>query len=97
MEAILLELLPLIATVFLTVCYIPQILRNYRTKDVSSLSLWFWVLLSVALGLLWTNAFMIFNAFGTFGYLVTETINLGLALVVLIQVVIYRKDKQNKK
>lgn len=94
MEALLLELLPLIATVFLTICYIPQIVRNYKTKDVSSLSLMFWILLSVALGLLWTNAFMIFTAFGTFGYLITETINLGLALVVLIQVIIYRKNKQ---
>lgn len=97
MEALLLELIPLLATVFLTICYVPQIVRNYKTKDVSSISLWFWILLSISLALLWTNAFMIFQAFNTFGYLITETINLGLALVVLVQVVIYRKRNKNKE
>lgn len=91
MNALLLELLPILATVFLTACYLPQIIKTYKTKDVSSMSLVFWIMLAVALGLLWTNAFMIFMAFGTFGYLVTETLNLGLALIVLGQVIKYRK------
>jgi len=93
MEALLLELIPILATVFLTICYVPQIIKIHKTKDVSSQSLMFWILLSIALGLLWTNAFMIFTAFGTFGYLITETLNLGLALVVLGQVISYRKEK----
>lgn len=91
MEKLLLELLPIIATIFLSICYIPQIVKNYKTKDVSSISLWFWVLLNIALTLMFTNAFMIFNKFGTYGYLITETFNLGLAMIVLIQVLIYRK------
>ncbi|HDR4373504.1 MULTISPECIES: PQ-loop repeat-containing protein [Bacillus cereus group] len=91
MEKLLLELLPIIATVFLSICYIPQIVKNYKTKDVSSISLWFWVLLNIALTLMFTNAFMIYNKFGTYGYLITETFNLGLAMIVLIQVLIYRK------
>jgi len=90
-EKLLLELLPIIATVFLSICYIPQIVKNYKTKDVSSISLWFWVLLNIALTLMFTNAFMIYNKFGTYGYLITETFNLGLAMIVLIQVLIYRK------
>ncbi|EML6324935.1 PQ-loop repeat-containing protein [Bacillus cereus] len=91
MEKLLLELLPIIATVFLSICYIPQIVKNYKTKDVSSISLWFWVLLNIALTLMFTNAFMIYNKFGTYGYLITETFNLGLAMIVLIQVLVYRK------
>lgn len=91
MEKLLLELLPIIATVFLSICYIPQIVKNYKTKDVSSISLWFWMLLNIALTLMFTNAFMIYNKFGTYGYLITETFNLGLAMIVLVQVFIYRK------
>ncbi|EOO11356.1 PQ-loop repeat-containing protein [Bacillus cereus] len=91
MEKLLLELVPIIATVFLSICYIPQIVKNYKTKDVSSISLWFWVLLNIALTLMFTNAFMIYNKFGTYGYLITETFNLGLAMIVLVQVFIYRK------
>lgn len=91
MESFLMEFLPILATIFLTICYVPQIVKIHRTKDVSSQSLSFWVLLSIALGLLLTNAFMIFMAFGTYGYLITEIINLGLALTVLSQVIRYRK------
>lgn len=91
MHSFLMEFLPILATVFLTICYVPQIAKIHKTKDVTSQSLWFWILLCVALGLMFTNAFMIFNAFGTYGYLITETINLGLALTVLGQVVHYRK------
>lgn len=40
---------------------------------------------------MFTNAFMIYNKFGTYGYLITETFNLGLAMIVLIQVLVYRK------
>lgn len=96
MENILLDLIPILSTVFLSLCYIPQIIKIYKTKNVESQSLLFWVLLSIALGLLWTNAFMIFNKFGTYGYLITETFNLGLALVVLAQVIKYKKkDVEN--
>jgi uncharacterized protein with PQ loop repeat len=91
MEAILMELLPILATIFLTICYLPQIIKIHKTKDVSSQSLWFWILLCIALSLMFTNAFMIYEAFGTYGYLVTETINLGLALTVLGQVIKYNK------
>jgi uncharacterized protein with PQ loop repeat len=91
MDKLLLDVLPLIATVFLTICYLPQIIRNYRTKDVSSMSLTFWILLNIALTCLLTNAFVIFLQFGTYGYLVTEILNEGLAFIVLIQVLKYRK------
>lgn len=87
----LLDFLPIIATVFLTLCYFPQIDKNRKTKNVESHSLWFWILLNIALGLMWVNSLMIFIKVHTFGYLITETINLGLALTVLLQVLIYRK------
>lgn len=91
MEKLLLELIPILATIFLSICYVPQIYKLHKTKNAESQSLLFWILLSISLSLLWTNAFMIFNKFGTYGYLITETFNLGLALVVLVQVVKYKK------
>lgn len=95
MNTLLLDILPLMATVFLTICYVPQIIRNYRTKDVSSISLPFWILLNIALIMMVINASVIFLKFGTYGYLITEILNEGLALTVLIQVLKYRKDGKN--
>lgn len=58
------------------------------------MSLWFWVLLNIALVLMWTNALVIYINFNTYGYLVTETLNEALAFIVLIQILIYRKKKK---
>ncbi|WP_186786225.1 PQ-loop repeat-containing protein [Paenibacillus agilis] len=94
MDSFLLDIVPMLATIFLTICYFPQIVKNYKTKDVSSMSMPFWILLIVAISLLTVNAFVIFIKFGTFGYLVTEILNLALAVTVLAQVIIYRKKKK---
>lgn len=93
----LLDTLPIIATVFLTACYVPQIIKIFRTKDVTGQSLLFWVLLNVALTSLLTNAYTIWDLYGTYGYLITEILNEGLALVVLSQVLYYRKKAQLSK
>jgi uncharacterized protein with PQ loop repeat len=91
MSNFLLNLLPTIATVFLTLCYLPQIFRTYKTKDVQSMSLSFWILLNLALTCLLINAIVIFIKFGTWGYALTETLNEGLAFVMLIMVIKYKK------
>lgn len=88
---ILLDYLPIAATVFLTVCYLPQIIKTYRTKDVSGISLPFWVFLNVALSLMLVNSIVIFIEFGTWGYMVTEILNEGLAFVMLVMVLRYKK------
>jgi uncharacterized protein with PQ loop repeat len=91
MDKFLLDLLPMAATFFLTLCYVPQIIRTYKTKDVSSMSLSFWVMLNIALSFLLVNATVIYLKFGTWGYMVTEILNEGLAFVMLIMVIKYRK------
>lgn len=83
--------LPILATVFLTICYIPQIYKTAKTKNVESMSVWFWLLLNFALIIMWSNALLIYIETGIYGTLVTECINEFLAMVVLIQVLIYRK------
>lgn len=91
MIKLLLDYLPMLATVFLTLCYVPQLIKTFKTKDVSSMSLPFWIMLNLALTCLFINATVIFIQFGTWGYMVTEFLNEGLALAMLVLVLRYRK------
>jgi uncharacterized protein with PQ loop repeat len=89
----LLNILPTIAGILLGVCYIPQIMKTYKTKDVSSMSLSFWIILNCALLCLVVNAEVVFLTKGVWGLIATEVFNEGLALVMLIMVLKYRKKK----
>lgn len=94
MENLFFNLLPVLATVFLTICYVPQIVQTFKTKNVSSISLSFWILLNIALTLMLINATAIFISTGVWGYMVTEIANEGLAFIMLCLVLRYRnKDK----
>jgi uncharacterized protein with PQ loop repeat len=89
--AFLLNSLATVAGIVLAFCYIPQIKQTLKTKDVTGISLNFWIILCVALFLLTVNAGAVFFMTGVWGYLVTELFNLGLALVMLFLVIKYRK------
>jgi uncharacterized protein with PQ loop repeat len=93
MENFLLNHIATIATFFLTICYIPQIIYTYKTKDVTGIKLSFWVYLNIALTCLLINSIVMFVKFGTWGYMVTEILNEGLAFVMLLMVIKYRKKK----
>lgn len=96
MDNFLLNLLPSIAGVILGICYIPQIIKTIKTKNVEGVSLSFWAILNVALTLLVINSIVVFNTTGVWGYMVTEIFNEGLALVMLILVVKYKKKDKKK-
>lgn len=96
MEFFLLNVLPQVGTLLIGAMYIPQILKTHKTKDVSGMSMAFWIMLVIALSVLTVNATTIFVMFGTFGFLITEIVNLSLAVIVLIQVLKY-KNKGEKK
>lgn len=95
--AFLLNSLATVAGVVLAFCYIPQIKKTLKEKDVTGISLSFWIILSVALFLLTVNALAVFMITGVWGYLVTELFNFGLALTMLTLVAKYRKNSKNKK
>lgn len=98
MENFLLNLLPSIAGILLGICYIPQIVKTIKTKDVSSMSLSFWVILNFALTFLLINSIVVFitSDYEVWGYMATEIFNEGLALVMLILVLKYRtKNNEN--
>jgi uncharacterized protein with PQ loop repeat len=84
---------PTLATILISITYIPQIIKTYKTKSVEDLSLLFWVILNMFLLCMWTNSLFSLIDSKNIGYFITETINWGLALVVLIQILKYRKKK----
>lgn len=87
----LLNVIPLIATIFMTLCYIPQIVQTLKTKDVTGISLTFYILLNISLTLLLINSYLLFLTNGNFGYVISYIINEGLALIMLVLVLKYRK------
>lgn len=95
-EGFLLNGIASVATVFLTAAYVPQIAQTFRTKNVDGISIQFWLILNVALTLLLINAAVVFATTGVWGYLVTEILNEGLAFVMLVMVVKYRKKEAVK-
>lgn len=97
MSFFLLNILPQIGTLLIGLMYIPQIIKTHKSKDVTGMSLWFWIMLVCALSVLTVNATVVFITFGTFGFLITEAVNLTLAVVVLIQVLKYRKKNELHK
>lgn len=90
----LLNLLPQIGTFLIGAMYVPQIWKTHKTKDVTGMSVAFWIMLVIALTTMTANALVVFIALGTFGLLITESVNLVLAIVVLIQVLKYRKKSK---
>lgn len=88
---ILLTWLPNIATVLLIACYIPQIVSNAKTKQVEGISIWFFIVLIAALGTFFVYNILLFFKVGVLLGCITEGVNVLLAVVVLIQVLVYRK------
>lgn len=87
----LLNIIPLVATIFLVICYVPQVIKTFRTKDVESLSLSFFVLLNIALSLLLVNSILLYTQNGNFGYVVSYVFNEGLAFIMMVMILKYRK------
>lgn len=88
---ILLNIIPMIATIFLVICYLPQIFLTFKSKNVDDISLSFFVMLNIALSLLLINSILLFTQNGNFGYVVTYIFNEGFAAVMLVLILKYRK------
>lgn len=89
----LMNIIPIVATVFLVICYLPQIVHTYKTKEVEDISLSFFVMLNIALTLLLINSILLFTQNGNFGYVVSYIFNEGLAAIMLVLILKYRKKK----
>lgn len=87
----LMNIIPIVATFFLIACYFPQLKKTWQTKKVTDISLAFFVQLNIALFLLLVNSVLLYTQNGNFGYVVTYVFNWGLAFVMLIMILKYRK------
>ena len=96
MENFLLNYLPIISGIILTISYIPQILTTFRTKDVSGIDKRFWLLITIALGGLAVSTGAVWYYTGTYGNFVTEFVNVSLAFTMLILVYKYRNNRRKE-
>jgi uncharacterized protein with PQ loop repeat len=81
---------PTLSSILITIAYLPQIIKTQRTKRVGDLSLGFWVLLSSFLVCMVSNALYLLITVHSIGYFITELINFALAIVVLVQILVFR-------
>ncbi|MER2007434.1 MAG: hypothetical protein ABS939_08270 [Psychrobacillus sp.] len=79
-------------TAFLIIFYIIQIAKTIRTKTAKGISWVGWSMLNLALACMFANSLAIYLKFGTYGYLVTESFNVGLALIELFLIIKYMKQ-----
>lgn len=89
---------PVLATVLISLTYLPQIIKTYRTKSVKDMSVAFWVLLIGFLICMMSNAtYLLITTPNGLGYFLTELANFVLAVVVFGQIIYYTKKNKNKK
>lgn len=81
----------ILATPLLTISYVPQIVSLYKTGNTEGIDIRFWYILNTSLLMLFIMAMDVFIKTGSVGLLVAQSLNLGLAIVVLAQVAHYRK------
>lgn len=87
---------PTLATILISIAYLPQIIKTFKTKKVDDLSLGFWVLIVSFLVCMLSNAtYLLLTANGV-GYFLTELANFTLAVVVLVQILYYKRKNKEK-
>lgn len=79
------------STPLLAFSYIPQIVQLYKTKNTEGININFWYILDAALLCFVILSLESFIQTGSVVLLLAQLINLALALVITIQVLMYRK------
>lgn len=86
------NIIPSIAGILLAICYTPQLIRTFKTKNVESFSLKFWIILDIALLCFVINALSLLAlGSGSYGYLFAELLNLTMSMALTIMIIKYRK------
>lgn len=89
---------PFVASCVIVPAYLPQAIKTQRLKDVSGISIWFWILINVFLFCMWTNSLASWIYDGRLGYFITETLNWAFAIWVLGQCIVFgKKDRKAKR
>lgn len=86
-----------VSSVWITACYVPQLIKLVRTRNADGISLDFWLNLDIALLSLTISTWTIYVLYGTIGAFITEIANLVFALSVTVLVfVIQLKDSKKE-
>ena len=93
---ILINIVPMFAIPLLTLGYIPQLIKTFRTKDVGGVSKAFWVMLSGALFCVLVAQVTSFVVYGTWGLMLKEIINFIPAFTMMIMVFMYSKNNHSE-
>lgn len=93
MWEIIVSIAKVLATPLLALGYIPQIISLYKTKKTEGISINFWYILNLGLLCMFILSLDIFVGTGSVSMLIAQSFNLGLAIVVMVQVIYYRKNK----
>ena len=83
----------LIGGVVLVVSYLLMIKLLYKTKSAENQSISFWIILNIGMILFELNALYLAVTLGQLSYAVSQSLNLLCGIIVLTQLLIYRKNK----
>ena len=81
----------ILSVVVLSIAYLPQIVSLYKTKNAEGISPSFWYILDLSLLMLFILAIDSFLKTGELGLLIAQGLNLVLALIVTVQVIVYKR------
>jgi len=84
----MIKLLGISCQILFVVCYIPQVIKIYKTKNVKDLSMPMWLML--ALAILGTTIY-VFNTSADIVLLAGYGLSLICVLAILIGMIVYRK------
>lgn len=98
MTTFILEYLPLVATLLVMACYVPQIRKIQKEKEVAvkGMAWGYWVMINMALVLMLINSVAMFIKYGTYGYMIKEIFDVALCSTVLILMVKHKPKKEAK-
>lgn len=85
--------LQMIGGVFMLASYVPQINMLLESKSAENQSIKFWVILDIGMLVFDLNAIYLMIALGQYSYAITQTLNLLCGVIVLVLLLIYRKNK----
>lgn len=91
--AIIFSTLQLIGGGFMVMSYIPMVKLLHKSKSSKNQSIGFWIILDIGMFLFELNALYLAFTLGQWSYAISQSLNLLFGVIVLTQLLIYRKNK----
>lgn len=92
-EAFLENHIATVGALLFILAYSQGIIEVFKTKTADRRMLPFWASINAAVFMLFVNSVYLFVKYGTYGYLIMESFNFGLAFVMLVMTIRYREKE----